>query len=68
MCLKVDFALYQEVLLAEKSTNSNNLRGHYDFLKRDLTLPLLPHPLLPSFSIPGVPSVSSLACVLFFYL
>ena len=68
MCLKVDFALDQEVLLAEKSTNSNNLKGHYDFLKKDLTLPLLSHPLLPRFSISCVPSVSSVACILLFYL
>ena len=60
MCLKVDLALDQEVLLAKKFTNSINLRGHYDFIKNDLTLPLLPHPILPRFFMPYVPSVSSL--------
>ncbi|KAH0725308.1 hypothetical protein KY284_001173 [Solanum tuberosum] len=54
--LKADLALDQEALLAEKSTNSVNLKDLYDLLKKDLPLPLIPHTLLPILTMPCVPS------------
>jgi len=65
--LKADLALDQEALLAEKSTDSVNLKDLYDLLKKDLPLPLVPHTLLPSLTMQCVHSVSSFAYILLFF-